>query len=303
MRITHGDLYATMLRNLDDVRGRIRVNQEKLSSGKNLTQPSTDPATAAKILLLTTEIQEINQFSKNATQAVALLDHTLIETGRIQDLLGEAVLTAATAGSRIGTDRTEILEAKFESILNELVATVNANFGERYLFSGYQTRTAPFTSTVGATPSGKQGITAVAYGGGAQRTSYTLSDELTAEVAIPGTALSDSGGADIFATLRAMRDAVAAGDNAALDAAELDAARHQKNLIQVEADLGLALSRGRNAVLQGEANKFNAFERLGSREDADIAEVLIGLEEQRQLLDASLRAIISLEAESLFDRL
>ncbi len=303
MRVTFGDFYGTLLRNLDEMRGRMRAAQEKLSSGKELTRPSQDPPRAAEILSIRRELESVEQYGRNAGSAIQLLEGALAATQRLQDLLGEAAVTAVAARSPRGPDTTVILTGKFESLLEGLVDGANVKDGERYLFSGYKTRTAAFAATTGVTAGGAQGITAVSYGGDSSRTTFALSDGLSVEVGIPGTSLSDSGGGDLFLGVMALRDAVATDNDAALAAAESDVARHLGGLTRAEAELGQALARAREAGGRYEAQKLDTLERISTREDADIAGVIVDLEAQRVLLDAALRAFVSVDAESLFDRL
>lgn len=134
--------------------------QEQIASGRRILTASDDPVAAAQSLV-TREAMAANARYKDgiagAQDALAQQDTVL---GQISDLLQEVRDTALAGGndSLADADR-RALANDIASRLEQLVGLANSRGGNgEYLFSGYQSKTMPFTSSGGVvTYNGDQG--------------------------------------------------------------------------------------------------------------------------------------------------
>ena len=138
--------------NFDTIRGSIRRSKERMEnlqmqSGtlKKLNTPSDDPVGAAKLLEIRTEKVNNDQFIANAKLAEAMLsnsDHALQEMVDIVVRAKEIAIGQASGASSNDDTRLGIAE-EVTQLYQQAVTAANRKVGDRYLFGGYRTTTAP----------------------------------------------------------------------------------------------------------------------------------------------------------------
>lgn len=151
LRITQGMLYS---RALLDIRNggvnRLRL-QEQVGSGRRVNRPSDDPAAMLRILPLRGELRDLGQFADNSDLAREVLDTgaaALQDTSELLQRLRELTVQAAN-GSTSNGDR-QSLAAEVDQLLGQMIGLANTRRGDRYLFGGTETATAPFELVEGA---------------------------------------------------------------------------------------------------------------------------------------------------------
>lgn len=127
------------LENLDKVR-------QQLTSGKNFSKPSDDPAGVVRSMQLYSGIESNKQYNKNISNVINWLDVTdtalnqlggETQLGRIRDKL--------LAGGDIAYGPTErkALKDEINEIIGSISQTLNTTFDGKYIFSGTRVTSKP----------------------------------------------------------------------------------------------------------------------------------------------------------------
>lgn len=120
--------------------------QGQLSSGKRITTPSDDPLASARVLEVHQSQSTTEQLSTNADYASSALEAQEAALGRVSDLLGEVRALGVYAGnSSLSLTDRQALAASLKAKYTELIGLANTQDNGKYLFSGYQGETQPFS--------------------------------------------------------------------------------------------------------------------------------------------------------------
>jgi flagellar hook-associated protein 3 FlgL len=163
MRIATSTITAIGVSGMNTQQQQLVTLEEEISSNRTVNLAGDNPVAASTAVLTQTAVQNNTQYAANQTSATASLgleDSTLssvaTEIRSIQQIAEEA-----NNGSLTDSDRasyaTELTAARAQllSLANQTDSTGN------YIFSGYQTSTAPFTnnaSGAGVVYNGDQGV-------------------------------------------------------------------------------------------------------------------------------------------------
>lgn len=148
MRISSLQVFNIANKSMADVNQGILTTQEQMSTGKRVLTPADDPVASTKILQMTDELSNIDQYLKNidiAENNLALEESILNNvTGivqRMQELAVAAGNTATLTANEYRTMASEV-SARLDELMN-LVNSQNAN-GD-YIFGGYKSTEEPFS--------------------------------------------------------------------------------------------------------------------------------------------------------------
>lgn len=145
MRVTQSMLSNNLLRNLSNSYSKLGKLQEQINTGKKVTRPSDDPVVAMKGIGYRTELNNVEQFSRNIGEAYNWLDttdDTLDKVGLTLQRANELVIQANNDTTTIG-DREKI-NSELKQLRQHIQNLANTQIGDRYIFSGTKTTTAPF---------------------------------------------------------------------------------------------------------------------------------------------------------------
>ena len=124
--------------------------QNQVALGLRVTSPSDDPIAYVHIQELQRAQSESEQFGKNSTLAknrLSLEEQAFVDTSNVMTRVRELVVQAGNTATLSDTDRQSIA-TELAARLDELQAIANRQDGNgEYLFSGYSTKTQPFTGT------------------------------------------------------------------------------------------------------------------------------------------------------------
>ncbi|MDI7742937.1 flagellar hook-associated protein FlgL [Lysinibacillus fusiformis] len=150
MRVTQSMLSGNMLRNLSNSYSKLGKLQEQINTGKKVTRPSDDPVTAMKGISYRTELNNVEQFSRNIGEAYNWLDttdDTLDKIGSTLQRVNELMVQASN-GTSTPEDRKKI-NSELQQLREHVQNLANSKIGDRYIFSGTKTQTAPFDKDTG----------------------------------------------------------------------------------------------------------------------------------------------------------
>lgn len=120
--------------------------QDQLSTGRRIAVPSDDSAAAIRASQLQLRLEQKTQVSTNLNSTKSFLTATESSvasvTDTIQNIRGLAISATNTTTSDI---EREAVVVEIRRSIDQLVATGNGEFRNRYLFGGSQTNTNPFS--------------------------------------------------------------------------------------------------------------------------------------------------------------
>lgn len=145
MRITNAMTTNRLLLNINRNARSAERFMMQLTSGKVIQNPSDNPIIASRALRFRTNVSEVAQFQRNATQAnswMELTEEALNNTTNIMTNINSMLVQGATGTFTIAQRQTIVTEIQmlFQQINS---AEMNATFAGRYLFSGFRTDRPP----------------------------------------------------------------------------------------------------------------------------------------------------------------
>lgn len=154
MRVTQSMLSGNMLRNLSNSYSKMGKLQDQITTGKKVNRPSDDPVVAMKGINYRTELNNVEQFSRNIGEAYNWLDTTDDTFDKIGSTLQRARELMVQASSDTTTpDDREKINTELQQLREHIQDLSNTKIGDRYIFSGTKTTTAPFDKDNGGYPS------------------------------------------------------------------------------------------------------------------------------------------------------
>lgn len=154
-------LRPTQATSYDNVRRGLYLNffqliraQEQVASNKRILRPSDDPVGTSTSLAISRQIGEVDRYRAAVGTSKPLIDAgiaALDEAGTLYSEARELVIQGLN-GTLNSTDR-QALAQQIELLEARLVEIGNSKLGERYLFGGTESSSAPFEqSTVNGQP-------------------------------------------------------------------------------------------------------------------------------------------------------
>ena len=145
MRVTQSMLSGNMLRNLSNSYEKMGKLQEQVNTGKKVNRPSDDPVTAMKGINYRAELNNVEQFSRNIGEAHNWLDTTDDTFDKIGSSIQRAneLMVQASSDTNTPDDRKKI-DSELQQLREHVQNLANTKIGDRYIFSGTKTTTAPF---------------------------------------------------------------------------------------------------------------------------------------------------------------
>ncbi len=144
MRITQSMLSNNMLNNISNSYERLGKLQEQITTQKKFSKPSDDPAAAMMGMTYRTNLNQVEQYSSNISEATSwtestdsALNQAISALQRIRELAVQAS-NGTYEESQRGSIAEEIKELK-----QHIVDIGDTQLGEQYIFNGYNTNTRP----------------------------------------------------------------------------------------------------------------------------------------------------------------
>ena len=148
MRISTNMIFQQGLSNMLNQQSELLKTQDQVSSGKKNKLPSDDPSAASRVLDLNESIAQLKQFGRNAdfaTQRLNLEEVALSSSVDALQRVRELAVQAANTGVQ-DVQSNHAIAAELRQKLSELMDYANTkDAGGDYLFSGFQSKTAPFS--------------------------------------------------------------------------------------------------------------------------------------------------------------
>ena len=276
MRVTTNTMTNSIVRYLTSQNEALFERQTIISSGKKINKPSDDPIGMGRVLDYRQTINTIEQYETNIQRGQTRLDVSETNLKLIDDLL--EVVRGISQEENAGTTESRLMAAEnVKNIFDQVLDMTNSKLNGNYMFSGYQTKTAPFSRD------DSQPTTilkfSVTYNGDGGNVKYIVAENTEVTMSADGEAMfHDPAGVSLF---DAMRDLIVGleNDDAAAIAAQqdiLDQARTQlDNIRGASAPISYQLGTTEN---HWQNYKPKIEQLLAKQEDADITKAIVELQ-------------------------
>ncbi|HZX67785.1 MAG TPA: flagellar hook-associated protein FlgL, partial [Candidatus Elarobacter sp.] len=205
MRIATSTIYAQQTAAIDDQTALYAQVSQQLSSGKQLANPSDDPARIAQDLTLHTSIDETTQQSTNVQNAVSELTTTDGALSSLTSVLQSARQLAVQGSTdTLTAQQRTALGNQIDQLLQQSIAVGNTTYAGKYVFAG--------TTKTANPPVQQQGnpISAVSFLGNEQAQGQLVYNgqefALSSTFGAVFNYQSPDGSPDVFQTLINLRD-------------------------------------------------------------------------------------------------
>ncbi|HBF33898.1 TPA: flagellar hook-associated protein 3 [Candidatus Sumerlaeota bacterium] len=161
MRISTDYLYSSSIRYMQQSVSNLTSAQEVMSTEQKVNHLSDDPVAVGRILDTSKSISQYDQYLTNISTGStmsSLYDDSM--DSAIEQLTSAKSLLLAESNSASSTETTrETARVQIVSIASQLVTLGNLQYGDKYLYGGYNDSAAPFldlysTVTAGAANTG-----------------------------------------------------------------------------------------------------------------------------------------------------
>ena len=147
MRVTQSMLSNNMLRNLSNSYSRLDKLQDQISTQKKFTKPSDDPVAAMMGMNYRTDLNRIQQFTRNIGEVRNWVDSTddaldkgVLALQRIREL------TVQASNGTLEEDQRKAVAEEVKQLKEHLENIGDTQVGGKYIFNGNQTNVRPSES-------------------------------------------------------------------------------------------------------------------------------------------------------------
>ena len=278
MRVTNNIMTDSLVRYLTAQNEALYERQTIIASQRRINTPSDDPIGMGKVLDYRQTLASIEQYQTNIQRGKTRIDITEIHLDLVDDLL--QIVRAIAQTETGGTAESRRLAAEQAKMLyDQVLDLTNSKLNDNYMFSGYQTKTAPFSrDDTQATTFDKFTVT---YNGDAGDARFIVAHNSEITIDTDGRPLfhnAAAGGLNIFDAMRDLIVGLENDDTAAISAqgGMMDQARTQINNIRAaNAPILYQLVTTEN---HWQNYKPKIQELLGKQEEADITQAVVELQ-------------------------
>ena len=288
MRVTQGIIHRNFLRNLDIITDKLNKKFEQISSGKRLTRPSDDPVSLGRVMQLKDRIERIDQYKRNIENAIAWLSMTESAFNNMENILNRLEEIAVAMGSDNSSPYARKTAAEeVARIKEQALMIVNTKFRNHYIFSGFLTDTAPFSTTDNS------------YHGDESALEVEVDDGIRISYNVTGSLFTDE--VNIFQLMDDLKDALNNNDADAVRAS-LDKIHTAYTRINIaHAGVGSKIKTLNNMKDELSDRRLSFEEVVSQREDTDMAEAIPKLYIYQSAYQALLNSFARITSVNLFD--
>lgn len=152
MRISSNQMFQLGLKNITDAQSRLSRTQTEISTGRKILSAGDNPLAAVRSVEIETAIGRAQQFIENGNYAKTRLSAEENVVSSVLNSLQRASELALQANNASQSNETRsILGKEIRAQLDNILQLANSTDGEgRYLFSGFQDATQPFSFAAGS---------------------------------------------------------------------------------------------------------------------------------------------------------
>lgn len=300
MRITQGMLSQSSLRHISSSYEKMGKLQDQLSTGKKITRPSDDPVVAMKSMQNRTSLEEVNQYTRNLTEARSWLENTETNITEGIDVLARVRELVVSANNETnGVEEKKAIGVEIGQLKEQMINTINTQVTGKYIFNGTKSDQVPIKKN----DDGSYSYNFENY----QNTSdvnIDVSKRVTLKVnsdpndAFGGTSAS---GQNVFEMLTELENELSSGtlSNEKSYLSDIDGFSNQMSAER--SDIGARTNRLELVESRLEQQKVVATRMLSDNEDVDFEKVVTDLLSQESVHRAALSANARIIQPTLID--
>ena len=301
MRVTNNMMTDSLVRYLTAQNEALYERQTIIASQKRINKPSDDPIGTGKIMDYRQTLSSIEQYQTNIQTGKTRLEVTETDLDLVNDLLELTKSIAETEALQTAESR-QLAAEEVKSLFDQVLDLTNSQLNGNYLFSGYQTKTAPFSrDDTLATTFDQYTVT---YNGDDGDARFIVAHSTEIAIDADGRPLfhnAAAGGINLFDSMRDLIVGLENDDTAAISAQVdmIDKARDQINNIRASnAPIVYQLETTEN-YWQNYQNKIK--DLLGREEEADITQAVVELQSIELAYESTLATTARILQPGLLD--
>ena len=301
MRVTNNMMTDSLVRYLTAQNETLYERQTIIASQKRINKPSDDPIGTGKIMDYRQTLSSIEQYQTNIQTGKTRLEVTETDLDLVNDLLELTKSIAETEALQTAESR-QLAAEEVKSLFDQVLDLTNSELNGNYLFSGYQTKTAPFSrDDTLATTFDQYTVT---YNGDDGDARFIVAHSTEIAIDADGRPLfhnAAAGGINLFDSMRDLIVGLENDDTAAISAQVdmIDKARDQINNIRASnAPIVYQLETTEN-YWQNYQNKIK--DLLGREEEADITQAVVELQSIELAYESTLATTARILQPGLLD--
>jgi flagellar hook-associated protein 3 FlgL len=278
MRVTNNMLVDNFMKNLYGNLRKMDNIQNKMASGKKIRVPSDDPIGTAHSLRLRSDLEQLEQYSKNVDDAISWLNTTESALKNVGDILQRIrELTLYGANDSLTQDERDKILSEVTQLKGQIVQEANSSYAGRFIFAGTLTDAPPFDP-----------VNPTVYNGNLGNIMYEYSPLNTIKVNVTGEEAFRVPN-DLFQVLSDLENDLQTGNTANLSGVRLQEIDDGlANILKVRAEVGAKINRFETVKASIEEEKINFTNLLSQTEDVDMAQIIMDLKMQENVYRASL---------------
>jgi flagellar hook-associated protein 3 FlgL len=289
MRVTVGSLAYSGLSAIRSTSSTLADLQARLSSGKQILQPSDNPSGTVRAMNLRSEMARNDQYATNADDALAWLstaDTTYSQAVSVLQQARTLVVQGLNTGANDATANAAIAQ-QVSALRTSLIALANTTHNGRPVFGGTTSGGAAYDAS--GTYVGDNGTVTRMVGA-----------NMTVPVSGTGPAVFGSGATDVFAMLSSIATTMTTNPSALSGSlSDLDAAISRVSSAQASEGVTYQQVQTAQTVQTSAATSLKT--QLSSIEDVDTAQMAIDVTTANTAYQAALQTTATVRQLSLLD--
>jgi flagellar hook-associated protein 3 FlgL len=292
VRVTHKLLYDTVSFNLRRNQDQLYRTSEQLVSGRRINRPSDDPVGASRAVTLHKTLSRFDQFDNNNDRADSYLVATETALDHVKDSLYRTRdLVMQQLSANRSPESQQAAAAEIHEIRAAVLQAANTKSDDRFIFSGYLTRTEAFDSS------------GVFQGGAGNEIEVEISDgDFLAMNTTGDEVFVDSGtGQSVIEFLDQVEALVLAGDETGLQDSLPQLETWVNKVLGGITNVGARVNRLETAKSDNEDLRVQAETQISKIEDLDYVEASAKYSEQERVLQATMETSSRMMSMSILD--
>jgi len=293
MRVTSMMKNTMILGNIRRNNADILDWQNKLSTGQKISKPSDDPVGIGYQMRYTTELARNEQYLENANTGYGWLSQTDTVLQQGQTILQRLnTLTNQAANGTVTPEVREMIRLEVQQLKEQMIQIGNSSYDGRFIFNGQRTDVKPYSvddAENDTTDSGKYYL--------------NISPSVSVEVSLTGEQVFGKAGSpdNVFALFERIENELTASDTEALSNSLDDIGKAVERLSYSLAEVGARMNRFELVQNRIADEKLSLTQLKSQVADVDMADALIQLQLQQNVLQASLSVSAKIIQTSMLD--
>ncbi|MBS4204955.1 flagellar hook-associated protein FlgL [Lederbergia citrea] len=276
MRVTNGMISSSVMFNINQSYSRLDKLFEQAQTQKKISRPSDDPVIAMKGMFYRTNVIEVEQFKRNFSEArnwVETTDSAIGEASKVMERIRE--LTVQASNETYDEGQLQAVAEEIGQLKEHIKSIANARVGDKYIFNGTDTQTAP-----------------VATNGNINFTGGNVNFELAKGIFVPvnmnGSNVFEANGESVFSMLADLETELRSGNTQAvggfLDKIDASAGK----MLSARAELGARTNRLDFMEERIDNQEIIAKRIMSDNEDIDFEKVIMEFKAQEAVHNAAM---------------